>query len=345
MNHATTARVICLLALTLPCLNLRADDPIPHWTVSGTSILDPDGAPIHLRGFNVNWWVPPTQQDALDLRALGANCVRYMFGYNPKGTYDPAQIEEVERQVHYFTSQGLWVIPVLYEFQVPDPAYPNNPKKHLDPWSTPAMNHEFLAMWSDLIARLKNDPHLAAWEPINEPHDTDPAIVSAWYRDLLPRFRQLDPLRPIVVEGANYSHAEDLTDQFKMDDPNVIYAFHFYDPYKFTTDIQNPPLTYPGQWGKSYLGKLIESAKRFRERNQVPVWCGEWGTKTGAPGYDLWLRDVFAILQADQFDWCIWSWALQPKDPLNTSFDINKQKKEVFSVMVDLFNRSQARTK
>jgi hypothetical protein len=258
-----------------------------------------------------------------------------MFGYNPKGTYEPAQIEEVERQIHCFTSHGIWVIPVVWEFEKPDPA---NPKKKFDPWSTPEMNQEFLAMWTDLIGRLKNEPYLAAWEPINEPHDVDPATASAWYRDLLPKLRKLDSTRPIVVEGANWSHAEDLTDEFKMDDPNIIYAFHMYDPYNYTTDIQKPPLEYPGQWGKAYLEQKIEPAKRFRDKHHVPVWCGEWGTKTAAPGYDRWLRDMFAILEADKFDWCIWSWALQPKDPQNDSFDINKQKKEVYQLMVELFN-------
>jgi hypothetical protein len=321
-----------------------ADPPVPHWQVSGTSILGPDGAPLHLHGFDVEWWVPVTDQDAVDIQHLGANCVRYMFGYNPKGTYDPTQLAEVEQQIHYFTSRGIWVIPVLYEFQEPDPANPGNPKKHLDPWSTPEMNAEFLALWTDLIGRLKNEPYLAAWEPINEPHDVAPPVVAAWYRDLLPKLRQLDPARPIVVEGANYSHAEDLTPLFKMDDPNIIYAFHFYDPFEYTTDLRNPPLVYPGKWGKAYLEKRFTPAVRFRDKYQVPVWCGEWGTKTSAPGFDQWLEDVFSIIQADHFDWCLWAWALQPKDPQNGTFDINQQKPQVYHVVSDIFARATAVT-
>jgi hypothetical protein len=209
----------------------------------------------------------------------------------------------------------------------------------LGPWSTPEKNQEFLAMWTDLMTRLGNDPYVAAWEPLNEPHDTPHATVAAWYRDLLPKLRKIDPLRPIVVEGANYSHAEDLTDEFKMDDPNVIYAFHMYDPYNYTTDIQSPPLVYPGPWGKAYLEKTIEPAKRFRDKYQVPVWCGEWGCKTAAPGYAQWMRDIFAVLEADHFDWCIWAWALQPKDPQNTTFDINKQKTEIYGVVKGFFQQ------
>jgi hypothetical protein len=330
--------LIFIAAISILDLHVRADESKPHWSVSGSRIVDPSGTPIRLRGFNVLWWVPVTDQDAADIQAMGANCVRYMFGCDPKGKYEPAQIEEVERHIHYFTSRGIWVIPVLYMFEKPDPSAAG---KKLGPWSNPDMNREFMALWTDLLGRLKDDPFVAAWEPINEPHDVAPARVAAWYRELIPQLRKLDASRPIVVEGANYSHAEDLTDEFKMDDPNIIYAFHFYNPYEFTTDIRTPPLEYPGPWGKSYLEKTIEPAVKFRDKFHVPVWCGEWGTKTAAPGYERWLHDVFDILEADHFDWCVWAWALQPKDPQNSSFDINPQKKEVFELMEKLFRDSR----
>jgi aryl-phospho-beta-D-glucosidase BglC (GH1 family) len=318
-------------------LHAWADAPVPHWSVSGTSILKPDGTPIHLRGFNVLWWVPVTDQDATDIQQLGANCVRYMFGYEPKGTYDPDQVKEVEQHIRYFTSRGIYVIPVLYEFEKPDPDHPNDSKKKLGPWSNPEMSTEFLALWTDLITRLKNDPYIGAWEPLNEPHDTPPAVVSAWYRDLLPKLRAIDPTRPIVVAGANYSHPEDLTDEFKMDDRNIIYAVHMYYPFNYTTDLQKPPITYPGKWGRNDLVQWMAPAKKFREKYQVPVWCGEWGTKTAAPGYADWMRDMAGILKDDHYDWCVWAWALQPKDPVNDTFDINKQKTDVYHVIKDIF--------
>ncbi len=65
---------------------------------------------------------------------------------------------------------------------------------------------------------------------------------------------------------------------------------------------------------------------KFRDKFHVPVWCGEWGAKTGAPGYTQWLHDVADILETNHFDWCIWAWAVQPKDLENTTFDINPKK-------------------
>ncbi len=339
-TNSGAAFVLLLLALAIiVCAPARAANIFPYWQVSGTRIVSSIGnEPLRLRGFNVCWWVPPTEADAVNIKAMGANCVRYMFGYDPKGAYDPKQIEEVQQQIRCFTQQGLWVVPVLYMFRRDDPA---DRHRKLDPWSTPEMNAEFLALWTDLIGRLKGDPLVAAWEPINEPHDVKPEVAAAWYRALIPQLRKLDPYRPIVIEGANYSHAEDLSGLFKMDDPNIIYAFHHYYPFEFTTDLKTPPLAYPGKWGKAYLAKIIDPADRFREKYNVPVWCGEFGCKTGAPGYQLWLRDSCAILEANQFDWCIWAWALQPKDPKNDTFDINLEKPAVLGVVTSLFRETQ----
>jgi hypothetical protein len=125
-----------------------------------------------------------------------------------------------------------------------------------------------------------------------------------------------------------------------MEDPDVIYAFHTYYPYEYTTDLKTPPLSYPGKWGKAYLEKTIDPAVRFREKFQVPVWCGEFGCKTGAPGYQVWIRDSYDILEANHFDWCIWAWALQPKDPKNESFDINPEKTDVHQLMTTLFQQA-----
>jgi len=305
----------------------------PAWTVSGTAILD-SGKPIHLRGFNVCWWVPVTDQDGADIQQIGANCVRYMFGYESRGTYDPSQLSEVQEQVRFFTRRGIAVIPVLYECEQKNSAT----GRTLQPWADAQLNAEFLALWADVMRSLGSDPHVVAWEPLNEPHGgASPATVGAWYRQVIAELRRRDPSRPIVVEGANYSHPEDLVDAIKMDDANIIYAFHFYYPYEYTTDLRTPPLDYPGTWGSAYLEQKLAPALRFRDKFHVPVWCGEWGTKTGAAHYDRWLHDFLGLLQANRLDWCIWAWARPAANPRNDSFDINKDKTEVYRLMPSIF--------
>ena len=295
--------------------------------VSGTNIATPSGKPIILRGFNVCWWIPPTAQDADDIKALGANCIRYMFGYTPTGKFNPSQVSEVRTELLAFTSRGLWVIPVVHDFR----------RDGHGPYDDPAINREFLEMWDYVFQQLKDEPRIAAWEPINEPHDSTDEAVDNWYVQVVAHFRQLDPRRPIVVEGNGYSWPEDLKPGLKQSDTNIIYAFHTYGPWEYVSQKRDSPVSYPGKWSKADLASAIQPAVAFREKFSVPVWCGEFGVPTKCPGWQQWIPDVASILDEDRLPWCYWAWALQPKDPTLDTFDVNKQKPEAYNTLKKLF--------
>ncbi len=306
-------------------------------SIKGTQILKPDGQPIRLRGFNLLWWVPPTAQDVADIKELGANCVRYQFGYIPRGRFDPRQLRLLKRHVRLFTSQRLWVIPNVHEFV-----------SHGKPdggnlWNTPQLQAEFLEMWNYVLTELKDEPFIAAWEPINEPHEVDRIRLAPWYRDVVAHFHRSDPPTPVVIEGAEYSGAEELLDYLKLSDPNVIYSFHFYHPHEYTHMRHaegEPLLEYPGRWGRAALADRMAKAIQFRDRYQVPVFCGEWGVQTGAPGSLQWLRDVGSLLEEHNLPWTHWAWAMQKRWPVNDTFDVNKEKKEAYATMAALLRRA-----
>jgi len=299
-------------------------------SIRETEILTPDGQPIRFRGFNLLWWVPPTAQDVADIKDLGANCVRYQFGYVPSGQFDPRQLRFLKRHVRLFTSQGLWVIPNLHAFRAD--GRPNSGNV----WNTPALHREFLDMWDYILNLLKDEPFIAAWEPINEPHDVDRTKLAPWYREVIAHFRRTDARTPIVIEGAEYSGAEELLDDLKLDDPNLIYSFHFYHPHEYTHMLHpenRPLLEYPGKWGQAALAERMSTAVRFRDRHRVPVFCGEWGVRTGAPGYTQWLKDVGSLLEEHKIPWAHWAWAMQRHWPINDTFDLNRQKTEIYGVV------------
>jgi len=300
--------------------------PAPRFKVRGSEILGPDGKPVRLRGFNALWWVPATGKDAEQIKALKANCVRYMFGYHPRGAFDETMIACVERQLPAFTQTGLWVIPTVHTFC----------RDEKWPWHDEELQREFLDMWTHIIKRFKDDPRILAWEPLNEPHSDglDTPTLRAWYERVIAHIRKLDPDRPIVVEGRGYSHAHTLEDELKLDDPNIIYSFHMYVPHKYTHQKKDVPVEYPGQWNRATLADAIAPAVRFREKYNVPIYCGEWGTVTGAPGYDKWLLDVASILEEHGFHWTHWAWAHKPKNPVNDSFDVNTEKKGIHEIMM-----------
>jgi hypothetical protein len=335
---------VALAAPTSQTVSKPASQPTANaparLTLKGTQILTPDGQPIILRGFNLLWWVPPTAQDVIDIKALGANCVRYQFGYVPDGQFDPRRLRALKRHIELFTSQGLWVIPNVHTFQTADREDAENV------WNSPRIQREFLDMWDCILNELKDQPFIAAWEPLNEPHYVDREKLAPWYREVVTHFRAKDAHTPIVVEGANYSGAEELLDSLKLDDANIIYSFHFYHPHEYTHMRRFPgkPLAeYPGEWGKAALAKRMSTAIRFRDRYQAPVYCGEWGARTGAPGYQQWLEDVAGLLEENHLPWTHWAWAVQKRWPINDTFDCNSQKTEIHDLLSGVFKNARAK--
>lgn len=309
-------------------------------SVRGPQIVTPDGALVHWRGFNHLWWTPPTVEDAENVRALGANCVRYMFGYIPRGRLDLRQLRTLRQHVRLFTDRGLWVIPTVHAFKLGDMPDEKNV------WNSPELQTEFLAMWDHVLTELKDEPFIAAWEPMNEPHHMDRGRLARWYREVIAHFRAIDAVTPIVVEGANYSGAEELVDDLRLDEPNIVYSFHSYHPHEYThmrQDTQGRPWVYPGRWDRQALAERMWIAVSFRDRYQVPVWCGEWGVMTGAPGYQEWLRDVAGLLEENRIPWTYWAWAVQRHGAVNESFDVNRQKTEVYKLISGLFPNAAGR--
>jgi len=313
-----------------------ADGARARLTVRGREILTPGGDPIRLRGFNVLWWVLPDTRGAAAIRKLGANSVRYMFGYKPTGgRFDRSQIPWIAEHVSRFTKQGLWVIPTVHKFE----------KDGRFPWNSEELQREFLEMWTYVIGELGGNPLVGAWEPINEPHgEVKNAQLRPWYASVIEHIRRLDPGAPIVVEGEGYSHPHRLDDDLKLEAPGIIYAFHMYQPFRYTHQKGDPPPTWPGELGLDYIREKIGVAGDFGRRHDVPIWCGEWGVQTRAAGHSQWLRDVATVLEENEMHWAHWAWAEKKKDPTNGSFDVNPKKVEVYRTMADILASSKGST-
>jgi hypothetical protein len=145
------------------------------------------------------------------------------------------------------------------------------------------------------------------------------------------------------VEGANYSWPKDLGDHMKLDDPLIIYAFHMYAPYEYTHQKKEKPQPYPSEkWNRASLERDMQPAFAFGETHKVPVYCGEFGVLTLAPGYEQWLRDTAGILEERGTNWSHWAWVVKPKEPVNESFDCNKQKTGIHETMKAVFSRTAA---
>ncbi|MGD0093813.1 MAG: cellulase family glycosylhydrolase, partial [Planctomycetota bacterium] len=133
-----------------------------------------------------------------------------------------------------------------------------------------------------------------------------------------------------------YSNPWNLEDYLKLNDPDIIYSFHMYTPHEYTHQQKDKPLDYPGNWGRAFLAEKMSPVLKFREKFNVPLFCGEWGVVTLAPNYGQWLRDVAGILEENGLPWTHWAWMVKPQ-PVNDTFDVNKKKTEIYEVMRQVF--------
>lgn len=97
---------------------------------------------------------------------------------------------------------------------------------------------QYLGLTHDLAAQLARfDPARVAFEPLNEPpQDCASADWPIIQRELVRAARQAAPRHTLVVTGACGSMIAGLAtlDPVSVGDDNVIYTFHFYEPYVFS---------------------------------------------------------------------------------------------------------------
>jgi hypothetical protein len=123
-------------------------------------------------------------------------------------------------------------------------------------WNEGRYQQQAAAFWKELASRLTGHPAVVAYNPLNEPHPEreaghDGAEVPgfpAWleahrgttadldlfYGRIVAAIREVDPETPILVEGYGHGSVAGLTHLSPIDDPAILYSFHFYDPWQYT---------------------------------------------------------------------------------------------------------------
>ena len=193
-------------------------------------------------------------------------------------------------------------------------------------YTDPKALEAYQAMLRDLVRRFRDDPAVLAWEPMVEPafdhwltHEEDAPYVKAsaiWNRvapTLVAAIRAEDAERPILLETVNWSGAHAF-ERFKpVDDPNIIYDLHTYEPYDYTSKDEPPYSHYPGTTNgehidKAWLNKLLHDVDAFQARYHVPIVVGEWGGIRWIPDMDRYIADQIDLFARRKWSWFWYAW-------------------------------------
>jgi endoglucanase len=135
------------------------------------------------------------------------------------------QLQAVDNALNQLIAIGYRVSVDLHPGDGFNALHRDNPEQSMsamrDAWSRLAM----------VIKRRPSDTVLA--ELLNEP-DIDPDRWQTEAGQLAAFVRQLLPQTTLIVGPTNWQRADSLPNFRPLDDPNVVYAIHFYDPMAFT---------------------------------------------------------------------------------------------------------------
>ncbi len=169
-------------------------------------------------------------------------------------------------------------------------------------------------LWQQIAERYKNtDPDRVLFELRNEPHDMTAAVWRTQATQLIRAVRAVAPGHTLIVGFQDWNGRDALLKSDPFPDPNLIYTFHFYDPFVFThqgaswagaglpdlkgvpfpastTTKISIPVSAKGTWVESAIAgyaseatyevmyQRIEAAKNWSVANGVPIFLGEFGS-------------------------------------------------------------------
>jgi aryl-phospho-beta-D-glucosidase BglC (GH1 family) len=207
----------------------------------------------------------------------------------------------------------------------------------------------FVVFWEELAERFADtDPERVRLELLNEP-EMPAELWEPLQSRLAAVVRAAAPGHTIVLCGAKWSGIDQLVAMQPVDDPNVVYNFHFYEPHQFThqaatwgaphwRDMKGLPypaseegvrqalagttnpaavndITRYGQsgWGSEKVREEIGRAAEWaRVHGGLTLSCNEFGVymKAAAPEHRAaWIRDVREAIEAQQIGWTMWDYA------------------------------------
>jgi len=241
----------------------------------------------------------------------------------------------LDRAVDAIGAAGIACIIDMH--QIPVPALEADPRE----------KRKLTALWKRITERYRRSKTTIVFEILNEPRVKDTDKWRSYLAELIAMIRRADIGRTVIVAGPGWGDAEDLIKLGNLGITNVIYTFHFYEPFVFThqgadwgdeavaplrgirypidpaqmrewleKDAGKPKECWPFEdWknggGAADLERRLQPVFDWAARERVPLYCGEFGVhKPYAPPADRarWLADMVDILKRHNAGWAMWCW-------------------------------------
>lgn len=197
-----------------------------------------------------------------------------------------------------------------------------------------ATTERMVWLWRNIARRYRTtNPEKVFFELRNEPHVIKAEEWRKQAEELIKTVREVAPAHTMIVGFHDWNSRTALIDSKPFADANIIYTFHYYDPFIFThqgatwsseglAELKNVPFPFSknvsietpalakGKWvedqiknyGKdSAADKMysdLKAAKDWSEKNKVPIFVGEFGSYSKNPTADDRCRHAAVVYSA-----------------------------------------------
>lgn len=220
-------------------------------------------------------------------------------------------------------------------------------------WEKKEYQNQAIIFWKNLAKELKNHPAVMGYNILNEPHPERLSDISDYrqidflkwygsikesladlnlfYQNIVHAIREVDTSTPIIVDTGLYATPWAITYLTPIKDNKIIYSFHMYEPYAYTTKkINNERFTYPGNvplkleeakqniihnailisWNLEILKQFLLPVLEWQEKNNIPssqILVGEFGCDRTSKGAEKYLSNLIEIFNDHNWHWAFYS--------------------------------------
>jgi len=325
----------------------------------------------YMRGVNLGGWISqcPRERSHYDefikekdirmIASWGLDHVRLPIDNDiisdEQGHFLPEGIKHVDNCIQWCKDSGLNIILDLHK--APGYAFYGTANTLFE---DPGVQDTFVYLWKEFAARYGKYSDFVSFELLNEVVDADTSLWNDLIRRTISAIREFAPVTKIVVGGIRWNSASSLQLLDAPYDENIVFTYHFYDPFLFThqgaqwiKEMSGLTVRYPGdikdyrrisrelnsydsgfnsigEMGIGYLEERMLPAINTAKKYNVLLYCGEYGVDSHAPKESTvnWYMDIRKVF--DKYDIARAAWTYK-----SLSFGISNLYGDIMEQIVE----------
>lgn len=303
-----------------------------------------------------------TEQDIRQIASWGMDHVRLPIDYtiiekeNHPFQYKEEGFAYIDQCIRWCEESHLNIILDLHR----TPGYAFHSLKVNRLFEDDPLQERFLSIWRTFATRYREKGRNVTFELLNEIVEPNSNRWNALSKRAVAAIREIDPDRAIIIGGNHYNSVTTLSELDYIEDDNLVYTFHFYEPHIFTHQKASwePPMkelnfvvTYPSgteeynkyqkqsenfrrnytfgeKIGKDYIRRYLQPALDFMKERNVSLYCGEYGVIDHAPmeGNLRWHEDLCDILIEYGIGRAVWTYKLMSFPLVDNSSKVRDER-------------------